>query len=576
MSDPLTKAQNSSFLTKLGIYTKLSGPGWIQAAVTLGGGSLVGALYLGVIGGYEFLWLQPLAMLCGIIMLSAISYVTLSCEERPFRVMQKKVSPTLAWGWLIATVIADTVFCAAQFSLGRGAIEGNLGFTPGPYVITGSLFIIAMALICISQKNAKASAFIDNLLKVLVGIIVIAFMAVVVVLISNGAVQWSSILSGYIPDFSALFRPTDQIATAIAATGDNAGYWTEYVTGEQRSKIIAAFGTAVGINMTFLLPYSLKKKGWSKPHRELSRYDLMLGLFIPFILGASALVIASAASFHAQSDDMISSDGKPLPGMEKSYYKVVDSRLGSEHKGNVKQLTQANTKFDKWEKEGGPADEGLTLQKEIDTLTIKVESSRNNLSPQEKQLAAMLSNRGAKNLATSLEPFLGKNSQTIFGIGVLAMAISTLLVHMMMNGYAISEAFNKVGNAKYFILGATMPAIAGFFSPALWSGGAKAAMAIPASVIATTLLPIAYLGFLLLMNSRAALGDELPKRRGIINVLMIFSAGIASFASVWSLVGKFNSPDPYAHYFGLFGMVALAALAVIGITGFVRRNNLAQ
>ncbi len=554
MSDPLTTAQNGSFFTKLGIYTRLSGPGWIQAAVTLGGGSLVGALYLGIIGGYEFLWLQPLAMLCGIIMLAAISYVTLSCEERPFRVMQKKVSPTLAWGWLIATVIADTVFCAAQFSLGRGAIEGNLGINfvaqvgegMAPYIITGSLFIIAMALICISQKNAKASAFIDNILKVLVGIIVIAFMAVVVVLISNGAVQWSSLLSGYIPDFSALFRPTDQIATAIAATGESAGYWTEYVTGEQRSKIIAAFGTAVGINMTFLLPYSLKKKGWSKPHRELSRYDLMLGLFIPFILGASALVIASAASFHAQSDDMISADGKPLPGMEAPYYKVLDSSISKQVSG-FKDLGDA---------------EKLEL--------------RESTPLAERQLAAMLSNRDAKSLAKSLEPFLGKNSQMIFGIGILAMAVSTLLVHMMMNGYAISEAFNKVGNAKYFILGAAMPAIAGFFSPALWSGGAKAAMAIPASVIATTLLPIAYLGFLLLMNSRAALGDELPKRRGLINVLMIFSAGIASFASVWSLVGKFNSPDPYAHYFGLFGMVALAALAVIGITGFIRRNNLAQ
>ena len=541
----LEKAQNGGFLTKLGIYGKMSGPGWVQAAVTLGGGSLVGALYLGVIGGYEFLWLQPLAMLCGIIMLAAISYVTLSCEERPFRVMKKKVSPTLAWGWLIATVIADTVFCAAQFSLGRGAIEGNLGFTPGPYVITGSLFIIAMALICISQKNARASAFIDNILKVLVGIIVIAFMAVVVVLISNGAVQWGQILSGYIPDFTALYRPTDQIATAIAATGENAGYWTDYVTGEQRTKIIAAFGTAVGINMTFLLPYSLKKKGWSKPHRELSRYDLMLGLFIPFILGASALVIASAASFHAQSDDVLSLDGQPLPGKEVPYYKVLDSSISKQVSG-FKDLGDA---------------EKLTL--------------RENTPLAERQLAAMLSNRDAKSLAKSLEPFLGKNSQTIFGVGILAMAISTLLVHMMMNGYAISEAFNKVGNAKYFVLGAAMPAVAGFFSPALWSGDVKTAMQIPASVIATTLLPIAYLGFLLLMNSRAALGDQLPKRRGLINVLMIFSAGIASYASVWSLVGKYQSSNPYSHYFGLFGMIALAALAIIGISGFIKRNKLA-
>ena len=113
-----------------------------------------------------------------------------------------------------------------------------------------------------------------------------------------------------------------------------------------------------------------------------------------------------------------------------------------------------------------------------------------------------------------------------------------------------------------------MPAIAGFFSPYLWSGDAKAAMAIPASVIATTLLPIAYLGFLLLMNSKSALGDELPKKRALINTLMGLSAGVATFASIWALNSK-GTP-------GMIGIGVLILLAVIGISGFMRRNNLAQ
>lgn len=534
MSQPIESIRNRSFLGKLAGYGKMTGPGWVQAAVTLGGGSLVGALYLGIIGGYEFLWLQPLAMLCGIIMLGAISHVTLSCEERPFRVMQKKVSPALAWGWLIATVIADTVFCAAQFSLGRGALEDNLGFSPGPYVITGSLFVLALSLIALSQKNERASRLIDNLLKGLVGIIVIAFMGVVVTLIKNGAVSWGSLFSGLIPDFSALFRPTDQIAAAIATTGEHAAYWTDYVTSEQRGKIIAAFGTAVGINMTFLLPYSLKKKGWGKAHRELSRFDLVLGLFVPFILGASALVIASAASFHAKHADVLSEAGTPFPEMEQAYYKVLDGSLTTR-------------------------DAGFSSLDDAGKHAIRAAAPL-----AEKQLAAMLSNRDSINLAQSLEPFLGKHAQTIFGIGVLAMAISTLLVHMIMNGYAISEAFNQVGSAKVFILGASMPAIAGLFSPFLWSGDAKAAMAIPASVIATTLLPIAYLGFLLLMNSKSALGDDLPKNRGLMNALMILSAGVATFASVWALCNK-GTP-------GIIGIVGLLLLAALGIRGFLKNE----
>ena len=538
MSDPIQviqSIQSRGFLGRLAGYAKLTGPGWVQAAVTLGGGSLVGALYLGIIGGYEFLWLQPLAMLCGIIMLGAISHVTLSCEERPFRVMQKKISPTLAWSWLIATVIADTVFCAAQFSLGRGALEDNLGFTPGPYVITGSLFVIALSLIALSQKNDRASRIIDNLLKGLVAIIVLAFMGVVVTLIKNGAVPWSSLFAGLVPDPSALFRPTDQIAAAIATTGDHAAYWTEYVTAEQRGKIIAAFGTAVGINMTFLLPYSLKKKGWGKAHRQLSRYDLVLGLFVPFILGASALVIASAASFHAKHADVLAADGTPFPQMEKAYHKVLDASLASQNEAFV------------------------TLN---DT---EKNAARASVSIEEKQLAAMLSNRDSVNLAQSLEPFLGKHAQTIFGIGVLAMAISTLLVHMMMNGYAISEAFNKVGNAKIFIIGASIPAIAGFFSPYLWSGDAKAAMAIPASVIATTMLPIAYLAFLLLMNSKSALGDNLPKNRTLINTLMAISAGVGTFASIWAL---YNKGTP-----GSIGIIGLLILAAMGVSGFASKNK---
>ena len=130
----------SKFIT----YGRQSGPGWIQAAVTLGGGSLVSSLYLGVIGGYEFLWLQPLAMLCGIVMLAAISHVTLSKEEysdRPFRLIKKSISPALAWGWLIATVVANVVFCSSQFALATDTIQTNIGMNMPSFGVTALLFV---------------------------------------------------------------------------------------------------------------------------------------------------------------------------------------------------------------------------------------------------------------------------------------------------------------------------------------------------------------------------------------------------------------------------------------------------
>ena len=79
----LTEAQANGRGATLGAFVRLSGPGWLQSAITLGGGSLAGALFLGVLGGSKLLWLQLMAISMGVVMLSAISYVTLSTGERP-------------------------------------------------------------------------------------------------------------------------------------------------------------------------------------------------------------------------------------------------------------------------------------------------------------------------------------------------------------------------------------------------------------------------------------------------------------------------------------------------------------
>lgn len=532
----LTEAADSGFFGKFSIYFRMSGPGWVQAAVTLGGGSLVGALYLGVIGGYQFMWLQPLAMLCGIIMLAAISHVTLSSKERPFVAAKKNVSPTLAWGWLIATVIADVVFCSAQFALGTDAAQNNLGILPkSPYIITAIFAIGALTLLWLSRQEGKASKIIDYFLKGLVAIVVLAFMGVVIVLAAKGGVNWGALFAGLIPDFTALFKPASTYSDAITSTGENSDFWTSFIANNQRNVIIGAFGSAVGINMTFLLPYSLKAKGWGRKHRELSRYDLLLGLFVPFILATSFLVIATSSQFHAKKDGVYS---------QGSYEKVVD-----------KLLTKTNPAFADLDGEAKAA-------------------AREALPQADKDLGVMLASRNAKDLASSLEPFLGKNSQLIFGVGVLAMAVSTMIVHMMMNGYAISEAFGKPGQTGLFMFGAALPAITGFLSPILWDGQAKTAIVVPAAVIATTLLPIAYIIFLMLMNSRTTLGEDLPRKRSLVNILMLIAAGVATFASIWNLVGKYNSPAPYEHYFGLTGLIVLPILAVVGITGFMKRNRI--
>ena len=122
----LLEAQSKGTFAALGTYTRLSGPGWLQSAITLGSGSLAGALFLGVLGGTSLLWLQLVAILMGVIMLSAISYVTLSSGERPFRAINTHINPVLGWGWLIATCMANMIWCMPQFSVSYAALQKNL------------------------------------------------------------------------------------------------------------------------------------------------------------------------------------------------------------------------------------------------------------------------------------------------------------------------------------------------------------------------------------------------------------------------------------------------------------------
>ena len=114
----LRQAEASGLISRLGAYTRLSGPGWLQSAITLGGGSLASSLFLGVLAGYSLLWLQPMAIILGVIMLSAISHVTLSTGQSPFASINNEINPVLGWGWAIATIMANVVWCLPQFSLG--------------------------------------------------------------------------------------------------------------------------------------------------------------------------------------------------------------------------------------------------------------------------------------------------------------------------------------------------------------------------------------------------------------------------------------------------------------------------
>ena len=112
----LTTAQAKGPVSTLGAWFRLSGPGWLQSAITLGGGSLGGALYLGMLAGTSMLWLQLVSIIIGVIMLSAISYVALSTQTRPYAAINTYVNPVLGVGWITATILANMIFICLLYT----------------------------------------------------------------------------------------------------------------------------------------------------------------------------------------------------------------------------------------------------------------------------------------------------------------------------------------------------------------------------------------------------------------------------------------------------------------------------
>ena len=518
----LSEVNQKPLLSRWGTFAKLSGPGWLQGAITLGGGSLAGSLYLGVIGGYELLWLQPLMMIFGVLMLSVIGYVTLSTGEKPFVAINKHINPVLGWGWLVAAMLANLVWAMPQFSLGTAALQQNFGIlngNGGEYWCALFLFCVGSVVVWSYDSGSKGVKIFETILKLMVAIVVLSFFGVVVAM--AGDLDWGAIFSGFIPNFSLLSEPASKF-TSIISESSNQEYWREVILDSQRDRMVTAAATAVGINMTFLLPYSMLRKGWGKEHRGLATFDLSIGLFLPFFLATTCVVIASASQFHGKYDEGL---------LDSSKATALTKKLEGAYNKNITAFKAKN----------GEGAEPNKVDREI---------------------AAMLVSRDSFQLAGSLKNLTGSKvlTQTIFGIGVLGMAISTIIILMLINGFVTTEMLGaEIGGMKHKI-GSILPGITGALGFLfLWSNAdAKFWLAVPTSVFGMVLLPIAYITFFLMINSKSLMGDAIPtgNKRIVLNISMLVALIAATIGAGWSIWSK-------VQWNGIVAVGIFIALAVV-------------
>ena len=548
----LEAAEAQGFGAASKTYLKYSGPGWLQSAITLGGGSLSGALFLGILGGTSLLWLQLVAIIMGVIMLSAISYITLSTGKKPFQAINEHINPALGWGWLIATITANMLWCMPQFSLCFAALQKNLvGDAIGDSTLSKigvSITILAVAFffLKLNESGNKAGKLFDIFLKVLVGLIVLSFFAVVVFLASEGKVIWGEILKGFIPNPGHWTTPGGEVPELLKALPEAAQtFWSEAVVKQQRAIMIGAAATAVGINMTFLLPYNLLSKGWNKSFRGLSRFDLCTAMAVPYILATTCVVIASASMFHANIDEELASDDPVIIQTSENYGAVKD------------QILARAAKVD------GIKTEGISDE---DALALVAASPA-----QERQIASSLIKRNAFQLSAALSPILGETKASlVFGFGIFGMGFSTIIILMLINGYAFCELFGKPQGGSTHLVGCLVAGVCGAIWPLVWDGPAKLWLAILVSAFGMMLLPIAYSTFFMMMNSKKLMGVEKPEggRLTVWNILMGISV-IGAFIAAGTAVYDKGSHPVVGKTVTIVGVVFAIALVV----GFFKKKS---
>ena len=144
---------------------------------------------------------------------------------------------------------------------GNGGCNSKI-FFPGLTILSESLICLmlgaAFLVVWAYDKGSTGVKIFDWILKIMVGVVVISFFGVVVKLSSSGEANWNQIMSGFIPDFS-FTQPAEIYLLFLNRLANS-----KFLGDENRWPSAGCYDfhatTAVGINMTFFMPFVLLRR----------------------------------------------------------------------------------------------------------------------------------------------------------------------------------------------------------------------------------------------------------------------------------------------------------------------------
>ncbi len=310
----LIELEKQPFGTKIKGYFKLTGPAWMQSAMTLGAGSAAASVMMGAFYGYELLWVQPIAMFLGVFMMAALGNIVLTKGERGFEIVKRELHPSIAMFWAIATVISTVIWHFGQYALLGGAfwdmasvagIRNAEGSETASTVVrfAGGFLILGINIALTWSYGGKSAGIkiYEGFLRWMIRLVMLSFLVVVVVMAVRARIDWSAVFKG----FFTITIPDGSMTT-----------------------VLGAIGAAVGINMTFLYPYSILAKGWGKHHKGLARFDLVMSLFVPYVVLTTLIIIGMASTVHGNLGEGVTLQNfKPIDAAQ-SLVPILGGPLG--------------------------------------------------------------------------------------------------------------------------------------------------------------------------------------------------------------------------------------------------------
>ena len=123
----------------------------------------------------------------------------------------------------------------------------------------------------------------------------------------------------------------------------------------------------------------------------------------------------------------------------------------------------------------------------------------------------------------------------IFDLGMLAMALSTITLHMVCCGFVAMEWFGLPFGSLRQRLFMLLP-VPGFLAPLFWSDY-SVYLAVPTTILCGAMLPIAYVGFLMLQRSKAYLGED--RQGGLGGLIATGGLLVAMLVIVVSMIARY-------------------------------------